>query len=90
MRVCLSLPRIMSDLATRYVSLTQIWKTEYTRTQLPGPPEEPVSPGQDGTERNGNVAGRHGGDTRTQAPSPDESLRRFCRLFSPSENSPPV
>lgn len=27
---------------------------------------------------------------RTQAPSPDESLRPFCRLFSPSENSPPV
>lgn len=30
----------------------RIWKTEYTRTQLPGPPEEPVSPGQDGAERN--------------------------------------
>ncbi|XP_059215445.1 WD repeat- and FYVE domain-containing protein 4 [Centropristis striata] len=29
----------------------RIWKTEYTRTQLPGPPEEPVSPGQDRTER---------------------------------------
>lgn len=57
----------MSDLATRYVSLTQIWKTEYTRTQLPGPPEEPVSPGQNGAERNGNVAGRHGGDTRTHS-----------------------
>ncbi|XP_033955876.1 WD repeat- and FYVE domain-containing protein 4 isoform X1 [Pseudochaenichthys georgianus] len=28
----------------------RIWKTEYTRTQLPGPPEEPVSPGQDGAE----------------------------------------
>uniref|UniRef100_A0AAQ4PJK2 WDFY family member 4 n=1 Tax=Gasterosteus aculeatus aculeatus TaxID=481459 RepID=A0AAQ4PJK2_GASAC len=29
----------------------RIWKTEYTRTQLPGPPEEPVSPGRDRTER---------------------------------------
>ncbi|XP_068183056.1 WD repeat- and FYVE domain-containing protein 4 isoform X2 [Antennarius striatus] len=29
----------------------RIWKTEYTRTQLPGPPEEAVSPGQDRTER---------------------------------------
>lgn len=47
----------MSDFATRYVSLTQIWKTEYTRTQLPGPPEEPVSPGQERTERDGNVTG---------------------------------
>ncbi|XP_029926583.1 WD repeat- and FYVE domain-containing protein 4 [Myripristis murdjan] len=27
----------------------RIWRTEYTRTQLPGPPEEPVSPGQDQT-----------------------------------------
>lgn len=47
----------MSDFATRYVSLIQIWKTEYTRTQLPGPPEELVSPGQDQTERDGNVTG---------------------------------
>lgn len=47
----------MSDFATRYVSLIQIWKTEYTRTQLPGPPEEPVSPGRDRTEREGNVTG---------------------------------
>ncbi|XP_029376155.1 WD repeat- and FYVE domain-containing protein 4 isoform X2 [Echeneis naucrates] len=31
--------------------IIQIWKTEYTRTQLPGPPEEPVSSGQDQTER---------------------------------------
>ncbi|XP_039994634.1 WD repeat- and FYVE domain-containing protein 4 isoform X3 [Xiphias gladius] len=31
--------------------IIQIWKTEYTRTQLPGPPEEPLSPGQDRTER---------------------------------------
>nr|XP_046257722.1 WD repeat- and FYVE domain-containing protein 4 isoform X2 [Scatophagus argus] len=31
--------------------IIRIWKTEYTRTQLPGPPEEPVSPGQDQTER---------------------------------------
>ncbi|XP_042357670.1 WD repeat- and FYVE domain-containing protein 4 isoform X2 [Plectropomus leopardus] len=31
--------------------IVRIWKTEYTRTQLPGPPEEPVSPGQDGAER---------------------------------------
>ncbi|XP_035461782.2 WD repeat- and FYVE domain-containing protein 4 isoform X3 [Scophthalmus maximus] len=31
--------------------IIQIWKTEYTRTQLPGPPEELVSPGQDQTER---------------------------------------
>ncbi|KAF3708270.1 WD repeat- and FYVE domain-containing protein 4 [Channa argus] len=31
--------------------LIRIWKTEYTRTQLPGPPEELVSPGQDRTER---------------------------------------
>ncbi|CAN9499844.1 unnamed protein product [Ophioblennius macclurei] len=29
----------------------RIWRTEYTRIQLPGPPEEPVSPGQDQTER---------------------------------------
>ncbi|XP_072247156.1 WD repeat- and FYVE domain-containing protein 4 isoform X1 [Leuresthes tenuis] len=29
--------------------IIRIWRTEYTRTQLPGPPEEPVSPGQ--TER---------------------------------------
>lgn len=50
----------MSDFATRYVSLIQIWRTEYTRTQLPGPPEEPVSPGQDRTaqtDRDGNAAG---------------------------------
>lgn len=32
----------------------QIWRTEYTRTQLPGPPEELVSPGQDRTERDVN------------------------------------
>ncbi|KAM9727627.1 WD repeat- and FYVE domain-containing protein 4 isoform 2-T2 [Menidia menidia] len=31
--------------------IIRIWRTEYTRTQLPGPPEEPVSPGQDRTER---------------------------------------
>ncbi|XP_044069032.1 WD repeat- and FYVE domain-containing protein 4 isoform X3 [Siniperca chuatsi] len=31
--------------------IVRIWKTEYTRTQLPGPPEEPVSPGQDRTEK---------------------------------------
>ncbi|KAG7513031.1 WD repeat-and FYVE domain-containing protein 4 [Solea senegalensis] len=31
--------------------IIQIWKTEYTRTQLPGPPEEPVSPGHDRVER---------------------------------------
>ncbi|XP_026164856.1 WD repeat- and FYVE domain-containing protein 4 isoform X1 [Mastacembelus armatus] len=31
--------------------IIRIWKTEYTRTQLPGPPEVPVSPGQDRTER---------------------------------------
>ncbi|KAM3606165.1 uncharacterized protein V6R79_011883 [Siganus canaliculatus] len=31
--------------------IIRIWKTEYTRTQLPGPPEELVSPGQDQTER---------------------------------------
>uniref|UniRef100_A0A8C4GFJ4 WDFY family member 4 n=1 Tax=Dicentrarchus labrax TaxID=13489 RepID=A0A8C4GFJ4_DICLA len=35
--------------------IIRIWKTEYTGTQLPGPPEEPVSPGQDRTERDGNV-----------------------------------
>uniref|UniRef100_UPI003AAAFB81 WD repeat- and FYVE domain-containing protein 4 n=1 Tax=Centroberyx gerrardi TaxID=166262 RepID=UPI003AAAFB81 len=29
--------------------IVRIWRTEYTRTQLPGPPEEPVSPGQDHT-----------------------------------------
>lgn len=40
---------------TRYVSFIQIWKTEYNRTQLPGPPEEPVSPGQGRAERHGNV-----------------------------------
>lgn len=57
MWLCLLLCWIMSDFATRYVSLIQIWKTEYTRTQLPGPPEEPVSPGQDRTERDGNVTG---------------------------------
>uniref|UniRef100_A0A671YI75 Uncharacterized protein n=1 Tax=Sparus aurata TaxID=8175 RepID=A0A671YI75_SPAAU len=37
--------------------IIRIWKTEYTRTQLPGPPEEPVSPGQDRTERDGKVTG---------------------------------
>ncbi|XP_029305197.1 LOW QUALITY PROTEIN: WD repeat- and FYVE domain-containing protein 4 [Cottoperca gobio] len=31
--------------------IIRIWKTEYTRTQLPGPPEEPVSPGHDRAER---------------------------------------
>ncbi|KAK2824252.1 hypothetical protein Q5P01_021427 [Channa striata] len=31
--------------------IIRIWKTEYSRTQLPGPPEELVSPGQDRTER---------------------------------------
>ncbi|XP_041803075.1 WD repeat- and FYVE domain-containing protein 4 isoform X2 [Chelmon rostratus] len=31
--------------------IIRIWKTEYTRTQLPGPPEEPLSPGQDRPER---------------------------------------
>ncbi|XP_060895664.1 WD repeat- and FYVE domain-containing protein 4 isoform X1 [Labrus mixtus] len=31
--------------------IIRIWKTEYTRTQLPGPPEAPVSPGQDQAER---------------------------------------
>ncbi|XP_070771661.1 WD repeat- and FYVE domain-containing protein 4 [Enoplosus armatus] len=31
--------------------IIRIWKTEYTRTQLPGPPEEPMSPGQDRTQR---------------------------------------
>ncbi|XP_034537065.1 WD repeat- and FYVE domain-containing protein 4 isoform X2 [Notolabrus celidotus] len=31
--------------------IIRIWKTEYTRTQLPGPPEAPVSPGQDRAER---------------------------------------
>lgn len=45
------------DFATRYVSLTQIWRTEYNRTQLPGPPEEPAPPGLDGAERDGNVTG---------------------------------
>lgn len=40
--------------------LIQIWRTEYTRTQLPGPLEEHVSPGQEGTartEKYGNAAG---------------------------------
>ncbi|XP_068597101.1 WD repeat- and FYVE domain-containing protein 4 [Brachionichthys hirsutus] len=36
----------------------RIWKTEYTRTQLPGPPEEPVSPGQDRTERDVRDSGQ--------------------------------
>ncbi|KAM3862933.1 LOW QUALITY PROTEIN: WD repeat- and FYVE domain-containing protein 4 [Diretmus argenteus] len=31
--------------------VVRIWRTEYTRTQLPGPPEEPVSPGPDHTAR---------------------------------------
>ncbi|XP_047459291.1 WD repeat- and FYVE domain-containing protein 4 isoform X2 [Mugil cephalus] len=31
--------------------IIRIWRTEYTKTQLPGPPEEPVSPGQDQAER---------------------------------------
>ncbi|XP_024660429.2 WD repeat- and FYVE domain-containing protein 4 isoform X1 [Maylandia zebra] len=31
--------------------IIRIWRAEYTRTQLPAPPEEPVSPGQDQTER---------------------------------------
>lgn len=51
------------DFVTRYVSLIQIWRAEYTRTQLPGPPEEPVSRGQDQTERDGNVTGRTMGYT---------------------------
>ncbi|XP_015799744.3 WD repeat- and FYVE domain-containing protein 4 isoform X2 [Nothobranchius furzeri] len=34
--------------------IVRIWRTEYTRTQLPGPPEEPLSPGQDRRERHGN------------------------------------
>ncbi|XP_028982965.1 WD repeat- and FYVE domain-containing protein 4 isoform X2 [Betta splendens] len=34
--------------------IIRIWKTEYTRTQLPGPPEELVSPGQERTERDVN------------------------------------
>uniref|UniRef100_A0A8C2WJA7 WDFY family member 4 n=1 Tax=Cyclopterus lumpus TaxID=8103 RepID=A0A8C2WJA7_CYCLU len=43
--------------------IIRIWKTEYTRTQLPGPPEEPVSPGQDRTEKDGNVTGSRMGYT---------------------------
>ncbi|XP_023139483.2 WD repeat- and FYVE domain-containing protein 4 isoform X3 [Amphiprion ocellaris] len=31
--------------------IIRIWRTEYTRTQLPGPPEEPVSPGRDRAKR---------------------------------------
>ncbi|XP_030011898.1 WD repeat- and FYVE domain-containing protein 4 [Sphaeramia orbicularis] len=31
--------------------IIRIWRTEYTRTQLPGPLEEHVSPGQEGTTR---------------------------------------
>ncbi|KAM9364693.1 WD repeat- and FYVE domain-containing protein 4 isoform 2-T2 [Pholidichthys leucotaenia] len=34
--------------------IIRIWRTEYSRTQLPGPPEEPVSPGQDQTESDVN------------------------------------
>ncbi|XP_041866182.1 WD repeat- and FYVE domain-containing protein 4 isoform X2 [Melanotaenia boesemani] len=34
----------------------RIWRTEYTRTQLPGPPKEPVSPGHDRTERDGSTS----------------------------------
>ncbi|XP_028324426.1 WD repeat- and FYVE domain-containing protein 4 isoform X3 [Gouania willdenowi] len=36
----------------------RIWRTEYTRTQLPGPPEEPVSPGQERTERDVGISCR--------------------------------
>ncbi|KAM4607468.1 WD repeat- and FYVE domain-containing protein 4 [Polymixia lowei] len=35
----------------------RIWRTEYTRTQLPGPSEEHVSPGQDRTPRADRDAG---------------------------------
>ncbi|KAM4599617.1 WD repeat- and FYVE domain-containing protein 4 [Fundulus diaphanus] len=38
--------------------IIRIWRTEYTRTQLPGPPEEPVSPGQDQIERDGSSSGQ--------------------------------
>ncbi|XP_054886091.1 WD repeat- and FYVE domain-containing protein 4 [Poeciliopsis prolifica] len=38
--------------------IIRIWRTEYTRTQLPGPPEEPMSPGQGQIERDGSASGR--------------------------------
>lgn len=38
--------------------IIRIWRTEYTRTQLPSPPEEPMSPGQDQIERDGNSSGQ--------------------------------
>ncbi|KAF7651115.1 hypothetical protein LDENG_00115980, partial [Lucifuga dentata] len=37
--------------------VVRIWRTEYTRTQLPGPPEEPVSPGQDHTAQTARDVG---------------------------------
>ncbi|XP_041645058.1 WD repeat- and FYVE domain-containing protein 4 isoform X2 [Cheilinus undulatus] len=37
--------------------IIRIWKTEYTRTQLPGPPEVPVSPGQEQAERDVSSSG---------------------------------
>uniref|UniRef100_A0AAQ5X7X2 WDFY family member 4 n=1 Tax=Amphiprion ocellaris TaxID=80972 RepID=A0AAQ5X7X2_AMPOC len=43
--------------------IIRIWRTEYTRTQLPGPPEEPVSPGRDRAKRDGNVTGSRMGCT---------------------------
>lgn len=62
------------NFATRYVSLIQIWRTEYTRTQLPGPPEEPMSPGHDRIERDGNV---------TDSPIKNE---RVCFIHNGSGN----
>ncbi|XP_038152382.1 WD repeat- and FYVE domain-containing protein 4 [Cyprinodon tularosa] len=38
--------------------IIRIWRTEYTRTQLPGPPEEPMSPGHDRIERDGSASGQ--------------------------------
>ncbi|XP_061545443.1 WD repeat- and FYVE domain-containing protein 4 isoform X3 [Phycodurus eques] len=37
--------------------IIRIWRTEYTNTQLTGPPEEPVSPGRDPTAPTGSVNG---------------------------------
>ncbi|XP_056147480.1 WD repeat- and FYVE domain-containing protein 4 [Lampris incognitus] len=43
--------------------VVRIWKTEYTRTQLPDPPEEPASPGQSrsAARTDGDASGGAGG-----------------------------
>uniref|UniRef100_A0A3B3I272 Uncharacterized protein n=2 Tax=Oryzias latipes TaxID=8090 RepID=A0A3B3I272_ORYLA len=41
--------------------VVRIWRTEYNRTQLPGPPEEPAPPGLDGAERDEREQGQDKG-----------------------------